>query len=502
MNILVRVLWFGCGAAVSTSVFGADWNAAFAVPVSIGYTDNANLSSDDTKQSESFWRMAPGFTLSTRSPRWNAAVNYAYLYERRSRESQSNESQRLSASTGAELLDNLLYFDANAGITQQRDNVLANVDLDSTRNMQDVYTWSVRPALRRQFANSSTAELAATVRGVHANGSNDSGNGLGRQIRGGVSTGGMFDAVRLGVNAAEDRFRYDDVPANALRDETRNSSAGVHADLTVSSQFIPYADYGYQRILDTRLLNQSTNKFWKVGLIWTPSARTRAEASFGRRFFGETRMASLNHRMRRFSWKLAYTQGIRDGQQDFFNPQALAMASLLDSALLLLIPDEAQRDAEVRRLLQQPGMPPLTVLGNRYYLDRNLVTGLSYATVKSVTGLDLFWRDSDSTRISAPTAVAAPAAAGEHIRQRGATLSWNYRLGARAGVNVSTGVTEEIFPLIEQESRSRFARGGVNYKLGRHVSSSAEIRRVERTTSDASRDYTANSVVLTLTASF
>lgn len=502
MKLLVRVLWVSCGVSVSTSLLGAEVKATFTVPVSVGYTDNASLASDDKKESESFWRVSPGFTISARAPRWNASATYAYFMEQHSRATNRNDNQQLSAQFGSEVAENLLFLDANASIAQQRENVLDSVGFGN-RNLRDVYSWTIRPALRHQFASSLRTELSVAEYGVNATGSNQAGNGIGERINASVSSGGMMDALRLDLSAADDHFTYDHPPQLSSRDDTRTQTASARATVTLSQRIMPYAQYGYERIEDVSLLKEPSQTNWRAGVTWIPSNRTSLDANYGKRFFGETWVIDFKHSMRRFNWGVSYIQDIRTGRQDFVNPDSLAIFNALNNNLQTLVPDPAERMSLIGALMQRAGVPPLAVLIDRRYLDRNLTTNIGYSTVKSTTSLGFYWRDSDASKVSLPTVSAAvPTAGGDHIRQNGVNLNWIYRAGVRTSVSAGIGGSKEAFPDIGIENRNLFGRLGLSYQLGRHVSGSAEYHRNSRSSSDAAREYTENSILLSLTGSF
>lgn len=483
-------------------MLAAEWSSVFSIPVSVGYTDNANLAANDKKQGESFWRMAPGFSIAANAPRWNASVSYAYSLEQRSRDSQHNDSQQLAARFGSELSENLLFLDANASIAQQRENVLDAVGFNG-QNLRDVYSWTVRPAMRHQFANTSRAEVAVAEYGVSSSGSNHVGDGHGERATASVSTGGMMDALRLDLSGADDRFYYDQTSTDVQSRDTHSQNATLHATITLSQQFVPYGEYGYERIDDDKLVSQPSHTYWHAGTRWVPSSRTSLDMNYGKRFFGETWVFDLRHSMRRFNWSLSFVQDMRNGRQDFVNPESLAFFNNLnsDSNLRSAVPDAAARAALINLIMQSQGVAPITLLVDRRYIDRNLSTNLGYTTVKSNSTLSVYWRDSDASSVSLPSGGDLPAG-GQHLRQKGASLSWNYRLGARTSLNASMGGSKETLVDAGGENRNLFGRIGMAYQLGRHVSGNAEYRRNQRFADDAARDYTENSILLSLVGTF
>ena len=482
------------GLAWPALAAAATWDTRLSVPVSAGHSDNTRLVTDARKESDTFWRIAPGISLSAQAPRWRASVNYAYLLERHLRGDRDGDSQSLTAAMGAELARNLLFVDASAAIAQQRDNVLDNTGFDTT-NLQDVYSWTARPALRRDFANRSRAELALAVRGVNATGRNQTGNGLGQRASVVYSTGGMLDAMRLDLSASDDRFEY----ADEMQNDSHRKHASLRATLTLSRRWLPFAEYGYEQIRDENLIRDPDDRFWRAGFNWNPSARMALQASAGERGLGQTRSLSIQHRLRRVNWSVSYVQEIRDGQQDYVDPESMALFEQLNTGLAQTVPDATERAAVANAFLQRQGLPPVTLLGNRHYLDRNWSVNLGYASVKSRTGMTFYWRDSSVAGLSR---IGAVQGAEDHVRQQGATLDWRYQLGRRASVFLAPGYTREQYPSIGLATRSVQLRTGVAYSLGRHVTGTAELRRIDKSASDETREFTENSALLSLIASF
>ena len=500
MKLLTRVFWIGCAISVPKLALAAEVQSSFSVPVGLGYTDNAELKPDDQKRSDFFWRVAPGLALVAKGPSWNSAINYSYLWEKHSKDGQHNSNQNLNALFRSEVVDNLFFFDANAAISQVRENYLGSIGFDS-QNLNDVFTWDVRPALRRRFANSSRAEFSVSAYGVNGQGSSASNNGLGRQFKAAYSSGGIIDSLRFDLNALDDRFQYDQLPsASAVRDNTVSQSISLRSTLTISRKITPYVLYGYENIEDITLRRQPSDTFWNAGVLWIPSARTRLDANFGKRFFGDTRDISFNVRARNTNWNLSYVQDLRTGQQDFLIPSSVAAFNRLNSGLQTIIPDPAQRASFVSALLQSQGLPPVSILATRNYVDKSLSANVSYASPKSTTLFNIYWRDSDASEVSLP--VAGPVDAGNHVRQQGVNLGWNYRWGINLSSSLNTGYIREQFPDVSINDDTVFARMGLNYKMSRHLAANTELRRIDKTSSDATREYTENSIVLSLIASF
>jgi uncharacterized protein (PEP-CTERM system associated) len=484
-------------------LLAAEFRSAVNIPMGIGYSDNVSLKPSGQENSDFFWRISPGISVSAQAARWSAAVNYSYHYEKHHKDDSRSDNHQLNARLNSAVIDNLFYLDANAAISQVRKNLSDPIGFGA-QNTDDVFTWQVMPSLKRQFANSSRAEVNVALYGVKGSGANDANDGLGQRASASYSTGRILDAMLLGLSAADNRFYYDNPPAaNTIRDYTLNQSISARSTLLLSRTFTPFASYGYENIEDDTLRRQPSETFWNAGFVWAPSPRSNLDASFGKRFFGDTRNISFTHRAHRTNWALSYVQDLRTGSQDFQNPFSVNMFNQLNTALARQYPDPAIRASLVRSVMDGLGLPPTSILVTRNYVDRNLSAHVNYTTVKSVFMLNLYARDSDASEVSLPVPPSVSSQGlGDHIKQAGVSVNWNYQLGMKVGITSMLGFNRESFPDANVDDDNVFSRVGVNYQIGKHLSVNSEIRRIQRSSSEASREYTENSVLLSLIGSF
>jgi uncharacterized protein (PEP-CTERM system associated) len=502
IKFLLKALCATCCALSTALLWAAEINSVITVPLGIGYTDNSGLKPEGQTESDFFWRVSPGLSLQAKGSRWNGALSYAYQYEKHQKDDRGSGSQFLSARFDSEVIDNLFYLNADAAISQVRSNLSAPVGFDS-QNSDDVLSWRVMPAINRQFANSSRGGAGLDVYGVKGSGGNTGSDGYGERIYATYSTGGMFDSARFDLSANDDRYYYDYPRANAIRDYTLNQSMSARATLLVSRKLTPFASYGYENVEDDTLRRQPSETFWNAGFFWIPSVRTRLDASFGKRFFGDTRNISFTHRARRTNWLLSYVQDLRTGESDVQNPFSVGMFNQLNAALAQQFPDAATRASVVRSVMDSMGLPPTSILVTRNYVDRNLTANVSYSTVKSVFMLNLYARDSDASEVSLPVPPSlTPQGLGDRLKQAGASVNWNYRLGTKVGLSTMVGFSRESYPDVDEEDDNFFTRLGADYQISRHLSARSELRRIQRGSTDPTREYIENSVLLSLIGSF
>lgn len=503
MKPLLKTICLSCLFAFASATWAAEWKSAFTVPVGIGYTDNADLQPDSKKTSDFFWRTAPGFSILANAPRWNTSINYSYLWERHSKDEKHSDNHRLDARFGSELVDNLFFLDANAAISQVRENQLGPIGFE-TQNLNDVFTWRVQPALKRRFANTSQVVASVAAYGLDASGSLALQSGVGRIVNANYSSGGLMDALRLDLLASDDRFQYDQFPySNAVRDETLKQSASARLTSLMSRTITPYVSYGYENIEDVTLRRQPSESFWNAGFVWLPSVRTKLDANFGKRFFGDTRNIAFTHQARSTRWLLSYVQDLRSGQEDVLVPSSVNIFNQWNASLSSVIPDPIARASVVRALMDSQGISPTSILATRNYVDKKLAASVDYTTPRTSSRLDLFARDSDASEVSVPVPPSAVnGGLGDRTRQKGASLNWNYRMGPKLRFSSVIGLIDESYPDVSISDSNQFVRLGLTYQMSRYISTNSEVRRVQRSSNVDTREYTENSIVLSVIGSF
>jgi uncharacterized protein (PEP-CTERM system associated) len=91
---------------------------------------------------------------------------------------------------------------------------------------------------------------------------------------------------------------------------------------------------------------------------------------------------------------------------------------------------------------------------------------------------------------------------GDRLKQAGASVNWNYRLGTKVGLSTMVGFSRESYPDVDEEDDNFFTRLGADYQISRHLSARSELRRIQRGSTDPTREYIENSVLLSLIGSF
>ena len=120
----------------------------------------------------------------------------------------------------------------------------------------------------------------------------------------------------------------------------------------------------------------SVRPIYGIELSWRPSTRTNFSAFEERRYFGEGRRISFDHRMRTVALSTLITRGIQTSTEGLFQlPASGNVAALIDNLLVSRFPDPVERARQVRIFMDQQGLPDSTKQSTRLLSQRlSLVT--------------------------------------------------------------------------------------------------------------------------------
>ena len=131
-------------------------------------------------------------------------------------------------------------------------------------------------------------------------------------------------------------------------------------------------------------LPEDSHSIYGVRTEWTPSDRTKLEASVERRFFGTGWEAIFTHRSPFLAWKLsALRQASSYAERLFSTPAGSNVAALLDAAFMTRFPDPTERARAVQDFLAQRGLPAnvttsVSVFSDRVDLYNALIASVAY----------------------------------------------------------------------------------------------------------------------------
>lgn len=502
-TVPAAVLIVGLAVAAVNDAGASDWKFDGGVTASETYTDNATLGAG-TKRSDLITNVSPFISATKKGSRLNADVQYRMQNLFYASQADRNRiNHQLAAKARAELLEDEVFLDANASISQQITSLLGPIGETSTasNNLSDVYNWSVSPYWQHRFG--STANLLARYR--HSQ-TTSSASGLSNSsidgVEASIESGTAFKNIHWNLAYSDQQTNY------TSRSDVRLSSISGTLGYDVTNKFRINGTLGYDQNTYQSGGAPLQGDFWSLGASWAPSNRTSLSGTFGERFFGKTYSFALKHRTRRTTWQADYSQNVSSSSSQFSLPYGISTAEYVQSQLAPIISDP-QRLAYLVALAQLIYGPVLTdqanILSNLVYLDKRFNASVAYDTAKTVTTISLFHSVRENLESTSTITSLFPEdifARNRTIKQRGASMAWVWRMNPRLSVNASLNVSRNTFPDLGRADTVTSLNLGLNRKFNDQLQGGVNVRRLQRASNDASGDYDENAIVGTVNYTF
>ncbi len=284
-----------------------DWRFEPTVSASSIYTDNLRQSANNPEDAL-ILTVTPGFNLrSEGSRRMQGALQYGVTEAARFGDRTSNAiNHRLNATGTAELVEDFLFIDSNARISQELISLFGSPADASINggNRTNVGSYSISPYVRKRFGTFANAQARYTTSGVIF-GSDTASDLTSNGVSAGLTSGTRFNDLNWGLNYS---IRKTD-----SRNEGENTFENATATLgyALTRKFRIFGTVG-QDWNDFLSASDTSGSSYSVGFGWSPTRRTSIEASAGERFFGRTFSLAGRHQTRQTRWTLRYTEDVSD----------------------------------------------------------------------------------------------------------------------------------------------------------------------------------------------
>lgn len=491
---------------MSGNTGAVEWTFTPHLGVSETYTDNVSLAPRGQERSDFVTQITPGISLRGVGPRLKLSANYSLQTLFYANEGNNTINHMLDANGNAELVENLFFLDARAGISQQNISLLGAQAVDNTNttgNRTDVKTLSLSPYLRKHFGTLATGEARYTHEIVEAE-AGGALNSTADRINLRLDSGLAYNRLGWGLSYYKEKLDF-----THFQEVERETYAGRLSYLLRPGLTL-VGNGGWES--NTYLYSgpKPEGSFWSAGFSWAVTPRTDLNASVGRRFFGNTHAFGFNHRNRRTVWSVNYSQDITTVQSQFFVPSTVDTANFLSRLFSSAIPDPVMRQRFVADLMVQRGIPnqvfnPLNFLSNQTFLEKKLLASVALNGAKNTIVFNLFNQIRDARAIGAVTSPLLgnnDFASSAHIEQRGGSVFWNYRFAPRTSSNVSVGYSRNTFSDIDREDRDKYLRIGVTKQIQPKITASLDYRRLQRDSSLSGNDYRENAIMAALYMTF
>jgi uncharacterized protein (PEP-CTERM system associated) len=469
------------------------------------FSDNVALRPEGTERSSLITELVPGLRVRHKGPRLvlNGQTEFRYYKMSQDIPGTRNSSRLLRADGKAELVEDLLYMDGNAGIQNQAISAFARQPDGNdyaTANSTEVRSWRLSPYLVHRFGSFATGELRYTRDAVDAGRS-----GLGN------SDGSTYS---LRLNSGR---RYRDlgwalaVSQQDIDDEVRNDSTIKTANLNLTYKLsrtlnllggVGYDDYDYQS-----LGGANSGKSWNAGFGWSPGARTSLQLTTGRRYYGPSRTLTATHRSRHTVWSLKYDDTVSTTRANFLIPTAVDTAALLDGLFLPNFPDPEERARAVEAYIRLNGLPPsltdsINYFSNRYMLQKQLRATMAWRGPKTGAVVSVFRLQRDALSVRETDSVLLGNSLNtlnDNVRQHGVETAMTYRLGPRSNLSLIVNTTQNESLTTGFQYRNNVLRYTLRHQLGPRTAATFEMRHLKGNTgSQVASPYIENAIAASL----
>ena len=295
-----------------------DWKFTPSVGAFATYSDNANQSANNP-QDALILGVTPGFTLrSTGSRRVQATLSYGLSEVARfSNDNSSNAYHHLSAVGKAELIDDFLYLDGSANISQQLIS-LAGSPADASvnnSNQTTVGTYSLSPYIKKRLGTFANLQARYSTSGAIFQ-NNVAASAASNAFTTSLTSGTRFNDLSWGLNYSLRKVDNYGAAQGIYNANNTFESAGAQLGYLVTRKFRVFGTVGHDWN-DYLSTTGTSGASYSVGFGWAPSRVTSIEASVGHRYFGRTYSFSGSHRTRLSNWTMRYSEDVSDISQQF-----------------------------------------------------------------------------------------------------------------------------------------------------------------------------------------
>ncbi|MHB1213735.1 MAG: TIGR03016 family PEP-CTERM system-associated outer membrane protein [Thiobacillus sp.] len=461
-----------------------EWQFSPSLAARTTYTDNVNQSHSDP-QDALILSVTPGFSLRSKgSRRVQAAVNYSLTGVARFSDNNSTDlNHNLGANGKAELIEDFLFLDGSASISQELISLLGS-PADATTNADNratVGSYSISPYIQKRFGTFAQAMVRYTSSGAIFQ--NDAANNINsNRLNASLASGTQFNDLSWGLN-----YSLRDATIQGEQD-VKFEHYGVSLGYGLTRHVRAFGTLGYDKNDYASASGASiSGRSWTAGLGWSPNRRTSVDASFGNTYFGRTYGFNLSHRTHNSTWTAGYNEGTSDFSQLLLNTQPTLAWNCKGTyyPLVSSVPPAAGCFIDMAPAFSVP-----TSIANGIFISKTLQGGVSWSKGKSSLGLNVF-----DTRRQYQQLVGLP-----EDETRGISATYGYRLQPHTMLNASLGYTNTRVPagleslVAARDDDLYTASLGVSHQFDAKLSGALTLRRQQRESNDPASSFDENSI--------
>ena len=326
---------------------------------SLTATNNVNLSATN-RQSALILGITPGVTLGWQLGRNQGFLNYGLTcsFYTAGGDSGCNFQNTLAANANVEVIDNWLFVDASATISQQYISPFgaqSSAPTLNNANRTEVRTFSVAPYVRGRIAG----EVDYTGRAFYSTTDSGSSSAADSSVFGGLlsfSSNTRWSKLSWGLDLSYREVKFSDARNEFDQLNILSLTYAVTPELRVSLR-------GNVETSNLVSFDSETHTGYGGGLRWNPSPRTNLFLEYDTRIFGSSHLYGFEYRTPRTVWSISSFQGLSTGQvsDGRFGGRQSNQGSIFDllfAQFAAIEPDPVRRTQLVNNFMRANGIAP------------------------------------------------------------------------------------------------------------------------------------------------
>lgn len=408
------------------------WTLSPSAGLNQTFTNNYLLS-DVAPAPDAITRASVGLALAANTGRIKGFLDYSLAGVVYLRHSDRNSMQNsLSSRLSAELEPGRAGVDIAANISRSAISAFGaqpNNGLGVQDNVTELRTLRVAPRLFGPLgpALRYSANLALSVTDAKDTSAGDSTAAtLGLRLE-------PTQRGRLGWVADASAQRIDYSAGSSSSNERLGLGSRLRLD-DIDTEVTASAGIEYASIL-TGTRQRYNN--WGLGMVWTPTNRTKVSAQHDERFFGPSRSIAVDHRTALTSWRFSKSRSLTAPAAQAETSGRGTAFDLIFAQFASVVPDPAQRTEFVNAYLQARGISPSVSPGflrSSITIDEVDELAVAYRTQRGAAVLTLL--NSKSTRLGTQPGVVDDLSNSAAVYLKSVGLDLSHQLTPDASVGL------------------------------------------------------------------
>lgn len=498
---------FSVFAAFAAPAHALEWRIEPGVGTQVSFSDNVNQRDD--KQSGSAFSVTPDVTVrSAGSRRVQASLRYGLSAVVRAGGGRDDDLiHNLGATGKAELVEDFLFVDGSANVSQQLVSLLGSPTDATTNdnNRADVGTYSISPYAVRRLGSYATAQVRYALSGaIFENDVAASSNA--NTFTANLDSGPRFNDLDWGLAYSYRKAENRNSPVATANRDVTFESYNLRLGYALSRKFQVFGTLGQD---NNQFLSTTDNdgRSYTLGFRWAPSRRTNLEISAGDRYFGTTYRLAASHRTRLTNWTVRYSEDVSD-----ITEQLLGQSSrqFWNCGGAILESFDGNPPAGFSNCVGPVSGGQLTFNPTGFGLTEANLAALGLSTVSTTNGVfilktlnagvswqlgrfDFGFSVQDTRRLFQNQGDAED-------RVQGGNASIAYRMSPHTTVNGGVSYTRNT---LDSTLTSGVARdddivtlnAGIDHRFGSRLNGALTFRHTQRDSNEATADFDENSLI-------